>query len=77
VVKLIGRPELRARGITWSRQHIDRLEKAGRFPRHVDIGENSIAWVEAEIDAWLEARIAERDAAAPRQTGPAPEAPAP
>ena len=31
------------------------------FPKPVRIGKNSVAFVEAEIDAWIEARIAERD----------------
>ena len=31
------------------------------FPRPVPLGENSVGFVEAEIDAWLEARAAERD----------------
>jgi hypothetical protein len=42
--------------------HIWRLEKAGRFPRRVKLGPNSVGWVSTEIDAWIEARIAERDA---------------
>jgi prophage regulatory protein len=43
--------------------HIWRLEKVGRFPRRVKLGPNSVGWVSTEIDAWIEARIAERDAA--------------
>ena len=31
------------------------------FPQPVRLGKNSVAFVEAEIDAWMEAVIAERD----------------
>lgn len=55
-------PELNARfGIDYSRMHIDRLEKCGRFPRRVPLGLNSVAWVEDEIIAWQAERIAARD----------------
>lgn len=35
--------------------------KAGTFPAPVKIGPRGIAWVENEIDAWIAARIADRD----------------
>ncbi len=31
------------------------------FPKPVRMSANSVAFVESEIDAWIEARIAERD----------------
>lgn len=37
--------------------------KAGTFPAPVKIGVRASAWVGAEVDAWIAARIAERDAA--------------
>ncbi|ATS39298.1 MULTISPECIES: helix-turn-helix transcriptional regulator [Xanthomonas] len=40
----------------------DRIKK-GTFPKPVPLG-TLVAWVESEIDAWVEARIAERDKAA-------------
>ena len=48
--------------VGYSQMHIWRLEKAGRFPRRMKLGPNSVGWVSTEIDAWIEARIAERDA---------------
>jgi prophage regulatory protein len=30
------------------------------FPKPVPIGLRAVAWVEAELDAWMEARIVER-----------------
>ena len=40
---------------------IGNLEKAGKFPRRVRISERAIGYVEHELDAWLEARVAARD----------------
>lgn len=51
------------KGIGYSRVHLARLVDAGKFPRPVAVGGNRIAWVEAEIDGWIEARMAEREAA--------------
>jgi prophage regulatory protein len=60
--RLLDRNDLRARGIKYSRPHLDRLMKAGKFPRHIKLGENRNAWLAHEIDAWIDSRIAERDA---------------
>lgn len=35
---------------------------AGRFPRPVSVGPARKAWVSTEVDQWIAARIAERDA---------------
>lgn len=32
----------------------------GEFPRPVALGKRSVAWVESEVSAWVEARIAGR-----------------
>ena len=60
--RLLDYRALKERGIPWTRIHIKRLEAAGKFPLHIDIGENSIAWFEDEIDDHLEMKAAERDA---------------
>src|SRR5262249_18974792 len=69
--RLLDYQALRERGIPWSRVHIARLEAAGKFPRHIDLGANSIAWFGDEVDAFLEEKAAESDAkvrqAVPRQ----------
>jgi prophage regulatory protein len=62
---LLPYTELRAKGITLSKCQIWRLEKAGRFPMHVQSSPGRIAWVASEIDAYLAERIAERDARIP------------
>jgi prophage regulatory protein len=62
--RLLTYQDLRARGIPWSRVHITRLEAARKFPLHVDLGENTVAWFEDEIDDLLEVKAAERNAKA-------------
>ena len=60
--KVLSFKDLRERGISYSRVHIHRLVAAGKFPRPIKIGENRTAWLERELDEWLDAKIAERDA---------------
>ena len=43
--------------------HIRRLAKAGKFPKPVPLGERAVGFVEDEVIAWQEDRIAKRDAA--------------
>lgn len=45
-----------------SRTSLYRDIQAGKFPKPIQLGEKSVGWIEAEITAWLEERIAERDA---------------
>jgi prophage regulatory protein len=59
--RLITKREL-CKMVPYTPQHILRLEKEGRFPRRVQVGPNRVAWVEAEVEAWVAARVAERDA---------------
>ena len=47
--------------IPYTPQHIHRLEKAGKFPRRIQLGPNRVGWLAAEVDAWLNERIALRD----------------
>jgi prophage regulatory protein len=47
--------------VKFSRTHLDRLEKAGRFPRRVHVGPHTVAWIEDEINQWIAARLSERD----------------
>jgi prophage regulatory protein len=54
---------LKAKGITFCKMHIWRLEKAGKFPIRVQVSAQRIAWVESEIDDWIADRIAARPAA--------------
>jgi prophage regulatory protein len=69
--RLLTFADLKARGIPWTRMHVGRLEAAGKFPQHIDLGENSIAWFEDEIDDFLEEKAAKRDARAEAETSSA------
>jgi prophage regulatory protein len=60
--RLVPYPALKERGIPFTRVHLRRLEDAGKFPLHIDLGENTIAWFEDELDAFIERKAAERDA---------------
>ncbi len=61
MTRLLLRDDLKARGVPYSNMHLHRLEADGKFPRRVRVGMRA-AWVEAEIEEWLKARIAARDA---------------
>lgn len=58
--RLITKQELR-QIIPYTGQHILRLEKQGKFPRRIRVGANRVAWLLLEIEAWIAARVAERD----------------
>lgn len=43
--------------VLYSYQHIDRLERAGKFPKRIRLGECRVGWIETEIHDWLQQRI--------------------
>lgn len=45
----------------YSRQHIARLEKAGKWPIRVRLGQNRVGWVYDEIEAKLTELASLRD----------------
>lgn len=51
------------KGWPYTRQHTDRLVKAGKFPRPIKAveGGSKNLWDEAEYDALMAARVAARD----------------
>ena len=54
-MRLLTLPELKtSKGVPFSRQHIYRLVDAGQFPRPIKGGVQRIAFVESEIDQWIE-----------------------
>jgi prophage regulatory protein len=59
-MKLIDRDGLRAKGINLNKATIWRKLKAGEFPRPILVG-NRHAWVESEVDAYIEKLVAARD----------------
>lgn len=43
---------------TLGRGSIYAYVKAGNFPPPIKVGTRQIAWIESEVDAWIEKRIA-------------------
>jgi len=56
-MKILRYPKLKEM-VTLSRSQIWRLERAGRFPKRIQISDNSVGWDEADIEEWLQARKA-------------------
>ncbi len=71
VLRILRRPKVSERtGKSRSTIYAEMAE--GKFPRPVRIGPRAVGWVESEIDAYLAALIAERDADE-REAGAPPE----
>jgi prophage regulatory protein len=44
-----------------SRSYVYSLAQKGQFPKPVKLSERSVAWIEAEVLAWIDERIKQRD----------------
>ncbi|MGB0681472.1 MAG: helix-turn-helix transcriptional regulator [Magnetovibrionaceae bacterium] len=44
-----------------SRSTIDRLESAGEFPKRITVSASRVAWLESEINQFVQSRVAVRD----------------
>lgn len=55
IPRIITKKELRLI-VPYTPQHIARLEKAGRFPKRIRIGERRVGWRLSDIEAWLNER---------------------
>lgn len=64
VSRLVRFEELRSR-IGYTRSYILRLEKSGKFPKRVKLGNNSVAWLESDVNNWINEKVAARDAGTP------------
>jgi prophage regulatory protein len=60
-MRILSKKDLRAL-VLYSPAHIDRLEKAGLFPKRVQLGPCRVGWVESEVLAWLQERMNRRNA---------------
>ena len=47
----------------YSRQHVTRLEKAGKWPKRVQLGQCRVGWVLDEITAHFDELVKRRDRA--------------
>jgi len=59
VMRILSKRQLKEL-VLYSPQHIARLEKAGKFPKRIQLGPNRVGWVESEVLEWLEIRLAAR-----------------
>ena len=52
-----------AKAVSLSRTMVQIMSREGHFPQPVKLGERRVAFVRAEVDAWIDQRIAARAAA--------------
>ena len=52
-VRILNYAGVRDRGVPYTRQHLSRLEAAGKFPERVQLGEGRVGWLEGEVDEWI------------------------
>jgi prophage regulatory protein len=60
--RLISYDDLAAKGISYGKVTLWRLEKQNKFPKRVPIGDRRYGYVESEIDSYVDELIAARDA---------------
>ncbi len=58
-MRLMSLKEVTAR-TTLSKSSVYELMKEDRFPKQVRLGNRSVAWVESEVDAFIESAISNR-----------------
>ncbi|KNG94645.1 phage transcriptional regulator AlpA [Pseudaestuariivita atlantica] len=55
-MRILSKRELKEL-VLYSPQHVARLEKAGQFPKRVQLGPNRVGWIEDEVLDWLRIRV--------------------
>ena len=59
--KLVSKKELKTvYGIPYCFPHIARLEKAGEFPKRLQLGACRVAWYADEVQDWIELSTARK-----------------
>ena len=59
--RIITKRELR-QVVPYSPQHILRLEKQGKFPKRIRLGERRVGWLLSDVESWITSRMAPSDA---------------
>lgn len=59
-MRLLRLPEV-LNATALSRSSVYRLIDAGSFPESIQLSARSVAWVEEEVQNWIQQRIAERE----------------
>ena len=44
-----------------SRSSIYKFMEESRFPKSVSLGDRAVAWVESEVEEWMNERLSQRD----------------
>jgi prophage regulatory protein len=61
-MKILNYDDLKTlKGIPYSKVHLWRLERGGKFPKRVPLGQSRHGWLDSEIDEWITSRMAKRD----------------
>ena len=47
--------------VPYSASHIWRLEKSGEFPKRIRLGGNRVAWLQSEVNSWVESKLTSRN----------------
>ena len=58
-MRLLSYPQLRDRGVPYTREHLRRLIAEQKFPAPIALSNKRIAWVEDEVSDWI-ANVAAR-----------------
>jgi len=61
VMRILSKRQLKEL-VLYSNSHVARLEKAGKFPKRIQLGPNRVGWVETEVMDWLQQRLDCREA---------------
>lgn len=56
-MKVLGYPDLKAKGIKFSRQHIHKLVRQKKFPKPFKLGDRTNVWADYIIDQYLEEKM--------------------
>jgi prophage regulatory protein len=60
-VRFLRLADVRSR-VGLSRSQIYRLVSTGDFPKAFSLGARAVAWLESDINAWIESRVNSQDA---------------
>jgi len=61
-MRILSFEDLRSeKGIPYSKVHLWRLERDGKFPKRVPLSQSRHGWLDSEINEWITARMAKRD----------------
>ena len=67
VDRFLPLPEVKTR-TRLSRATIYARQKAGTFPKAIQLGPRTVGWLQSEIDAWIADRVAESRNPLPERT---------